>query len=253
MNDPTTDRLTAILDGLQVQLEGALGGSRMALAHPSARGEAAEENWIQLLKDHLPNRYQADKAFVIDSRGDCSDQIDIVIYDRQYSPVLYNRDGQHYVPAESVYAVLEVKQALTREDILYAGEKAASVRRLFRTSAAVPHIAGVAEPRQVPPIIAGILAYQSSWTPPLGNPLRAALADLPAEGGLNIGCSLLDGVFEASYPGPDEVSLGIIEDPRALVQFLLRLLKQLQSLATAPAIDYEAYLARISMDREQRT
>ena len=40
----------------------------------------------------------------------------------------------------------------------------------------------------------------------------------------------------------------VIEGPRSLVQFLMRLLKQLQALATAPAIDYDAYLARFQRD-----
>ena len=41
--------------------------------------------------DSLWNGY---RAFVIDSRGECSDQIDIIIYDRQYSPFLYNNANQ---------------------------------------------------------------------------------------------------------------------------------------------------------------
>lgn len=83
------DRLVAILDGLQEQFEGSLRGSRLAVSHPGARGEASEEDWLRLLKNHLPQRYQADRAFVIDSNGAISEQIDIVIYDRQYSPFLY--------------------------------------------------------------------------------------------------------------------------------------------------------------------
>lgn len=244
MNNPTTDRLTAILSGLQAQLEGALGGSRMALAHPGARGEAAEENWLRLLREHLPNRYQADRAFVIDSQGACSDQIDVVIYDRQYSPVLYNRDNQHYVPAESVYAVLEVKQDLSRDHVIYAGQKAASVRRLHRTSAPIPYVGGVAGPRDLPHIIAGILTYQSAWSPPFGDPLQEVLSELPEDHRLELGCALVDGAFEARYPGAGAVDLIVVESPHSLVQLLMRLLKQLQGMATAPAIDYGAYLAR---------
>lgn len=60
-----------------------------------------------MLQKHLPHRYQADKAFVIDSNGESSDQIDVVVYDRQYTPLLYNHDGQMFVPAESVYAIFE--------------------------------------------------------------------------------------------------------------------------------------------------
>jgi hypothetical protein len=248
VSSPTPDRLAEILDGLQARIEGALRGNRVAVTHPGARGEAAEEDWIRVLKDHLPHRYQADRAFVIDSRGACSEQVDVVIYDRQYSPFLFNQANQRYVPAESVYAVLEVKQDLSREHVLYAGEKAASVRRLHRTSAPVRHVEGVANPRPLPPILAGILTYQSSWTPPFGDPLRQALSDLPLDQHLSIGCALAHGTFEATYPASGGVDLTAIEGPRSLVQLLMRLLKQLQVLATAPAIDYEAYLTRFQSD-----
>jgi hypothetical protein len=245
-----TDRLTEILDGLQARLEGGLRGNRAAVTHPGARGEASEEDWLRILNDHLPRRYQADRAFVIDSRGECSEQIDIVIYDRQYSPFLYNQANQRYVPAESVYAVFEVKQDLSREHVLYAGQKAASVRRLRRTSSAVPHVEGVAKPRPLPRIVAGIVAYQSSWTPPFGDSFQNALRELKAEQQLDLGCALMHGIFEAQYPAPGEVALTVVEGPRSLVQFLMRLLKQLQALATAPAIDYEAYLARFHREGE---
>jgi hypothetical protein len=235
--------LIEILDGLQARLEGELRGNRAAVAHPGARGEASEEDWLRALKDHLPHRYQADRAFVIDSQGACSEQIDVVIYDRQYSPFLYNRANQRYVPAESVYAVLEVKQDLSAEHVRYAGGKAASVRRLHRTSAAVPTASGVVPTGPPQRIIAGILTYRSSWTPPLADPLRKALAELGADEQIDIGCALIHGAFEVAY-APGNAELRAAEGPRSLVQFLLRLLKQLQALATAPAIDYEAYLAR---------
>lgn len=242
MSNTALDRLTEILDGLQVRLEGGLRGNRAAVTHPGARGEASEDDWLRLLNDHLPRRYQADRAFVIDSRGECSDQIDVVIYDRQYSPFLYNQANQRYIPAESVYAVLEVKQDLTREHVLYAGKKAASVRRLHRTSAPIPYAEGAYKPRALPRIASGILTYQSSWSPPFGVPFKDALAELGAEQQLDVGCALIQGAFEADYPDVGEVELTVVEGPRSLVQFLMRLLKRLQALATAPAIDYEAYL-----------
>lgn len=244
MTDPSPDRLADILDGLQARLEGGLRGTRRAVTHPGARGEASEEDWLRVLSDHLPRRYQADRAFVIDSMGACSEQIDVVIYDRQYSPFLYNQANQRYIPAESVYAVLEVKQDLSREHILYAGGKAASVRSLHRTSVPVPHIEGIAEPRPLPRIVAGLLTYQSSWTPPFGDAFRNALTELGVEARLDVGCALIHGAFEASYPDAGGVDLTVAGGSRSLVQFIMRLLKHLQALATAPAIDYEAYLAR---------
>ena len=72
---------------------------------------------------------------MIDCKGNISDEIDMVIYDQQYSPFLFNRDTSLFIPAESVYAVLEIKQDLNKKHIEYAGRKASSVRLLHRTSA----------------------------------------------------------------------------------------------------------------------
>jgi hypothetical protein len=238
------DRLNNILDGLQARLEGELRGNRSAVTHPGARGEASEEDWLRVLKEHLPARYQVDRAFVIDCDGGSSEQIDIVIYDRQYSPLLYNQANQRYVPAESVYGVLEVKQDLSRENILYAGQKAASVRGLRRTSAPIPHAGGSYAPRPLPRIVAGIVTYQSSWTPPFGKPMEEVLRELTNEAQLDIGCVLIHGAFETIAPPGQPLEVIATENPRSLVQFLMRLLKQLQALATAPAIDYAAYIAR---------
>lgn len=64
---------------------------------------------------------------------------------------------------ESVYAVIEAKQNLTRANIIYAGRKAASVRRLHRTSAPIVHAGGTYPIVREPfPIIAGIVSYTSS-------------------------------------------------------------------------------------------
>jgi hypothetical protein len=237
--------LIEIFDGLQARLEGELRGNRSAVTHPGARGDAAEEDWLRVLKNHLPDRYQADRAFVIDSSGTKSDYIDIVIYDRQYSPLLYNQADQRYVPAESVYGVFEVKQDLNRGNIIYAGEKAASVRRLQRTTFEIQHAGGSFAPRPLPRIIAGILTYQSGWLPPFGQPLKDSLNELEVNQQIDIGCALLHGLFEASYTPGQTAEVTGYEDQRSLVHFLLRLLKQLQGLATAPAIDYNSYLIHL--------
>jgi hypothetical protein len=71
---------------------------------------------------------------VIDADGRESDYIDVIIYDRQFTPPVFNK---LYIPAESVYAVLEAKQTLNRESVIYAARKAQSVRLLRRTAAEI--------------------------------------------------------------------------------------------------------------------
>jgi hypothetical protein len=138
--------------------------------------------------------------------------------------------------------VLEVKQDLNREHVLYAAQKAASVRRLHRTSAPIPTADGMYRPRPLPRIVAGILTYQSAWAPPFGAAFREVLAELGQEQQLDVGCALIHGTFEVNYQD-DGLDVAVVEGTRSLVQLLMRLLKRLQALATAPAIDYEAYLA----------
>ena len=89
--------------------------------------------------------------------------MDVVIYDALYTPFIFNRDGFKYIPAESVYAVFEVKQDV-KGNIEYTAKKVESVRKLKRTS-----IDMVASGRHTPAapltkIIGGILATTSSYT-----------------------------------------------------------------------------------------
>ena len=102
--------------------------------HPSAAGTAAERHWLNLFDRYLPKRYRATPAFIIDSEGRRSRQIDIAIFDNLCSPLLFPHASGLHVPAESVHAVFEVKPTFSRQWIREAGEKAASVRALNRTS-----------------------------------------------------------------------------------------------------------------------
>src|SRR3990170_1910543 len=129
--------MAALFAAHQTELLSRLRTSAEVLRHPTAKGISAELNWAGMLSDFLPMRYRVSKAFVVDSTGGLSDEIDLVIYDRQYSPLLFHYGGATHVPAESVYAVFEVKSTLRRKDIEYAAQKAVSVRRLRRKSVAV--------------------------------------------------------------------------------------------------------------------
>jgi hypothetical protein len=186
-------------------------------------------------------RYQMEKAFILDSKGKMSEQIDIVVFDRQYSPFLFNQDGALYVPAESVYAVIEVKQALSKDYLEYAGTKAASVRCLHRTSAPIPHAGGVYPPKQHFTILAGIVTIDSSWNPPLGDAFFSTITSLKDDERLDFGCALQCGAFEIQYTDKHEPTLEIIHQEEALIFFFLRLLSRLQQLATVPMIDINEY------------
>jgi hypothetical protein len=214
------------------------------LEHASTVGTATERQWLKLFDRYLPKRYRATPAFVIDAEGRRSRQIDIAIFDNLYSPLLFPHASGLHVPVESVYAVFEVKQVFCREMIRDAGEKAASVRALRRTS--VPVISGnkLHAPIRPRTILAGLLATSSVWTPEtFSKNVRSALISTPADHRLDLGCSLEHGAFERS----DEKSAEKLRTMRvsireeSLIFFILRLLERLRAQGPAPAADLMQY------------
>lgn len=92
---------------------------------------------------------------MVDSKGTFSQQIDVVVFDRQYSPFIFNYEDQTIIPAESVYAVFEAKQAINAAQIAYAQAKVASVRQLHRTSLPIPFAYGTYPAKPLIPILTG--------------------------------------------------------------------------------------------------
>ena len=240
MNEWSLEKLlTSLHDDIQQRLETA----RKSLAHPGAKGDASENVWRDLFNSYLPKRYQAAKAHVVDSGGAFSDQIDVVIYDRQYSPFIFRYEEQTIIPAESVYAIFEAKQTLNKEHIKYAREKVASVRRLDRTSLPIPHAGGTYPPKPLIPIFGGLLTLESDWSPPLGEALHAALGDGNGDDHLDFGCAAAHGFFTFDGDaGAYRTHLG----GKPATAFLFNLISQLQFSGTAPMIDVQAYARWLS-------
>ena len=170
-------------------------------------------------------------------------QIDVVIYDRQYSPLIFKQDGVLYVPAESVYAVFDVKHELRRTAILQAAEKAESVRRLERTSVPVRYVRGTYKPKVLFEITAGILCLESWWSGGgLVTSLDKVLTELSPARFINTGCAVRSGSFEAVGKGR-KIRVEKSPPEAALVFFFLRLLHRLQQVGTVPAMDILKYAA----------
>lgn len=223
---------------LQSQMITKLSTNRQHINHPGIKGDSSELNWVEWLKTYLPKRYCVDKALIIDCEGNTSDQIDVVIYDQQYSPFVFNQDNAFYIPAESIYAVFEVKQEINKEYVEYAGEKTKSVRSLTRTSAIIPHAGGFYEPKQHKGILSGLLTLSSSWSPPLGDSFEKAIYSLDAESRLDMGCVLEEGAFLVDY---EKTRVQKSTKEESLIFFFLKLLIELQKLGTVPAIDIDCY------------
>ena len=200
-------------------------------------GDVNEKHFIEFLSRHLPKRYAVDSAIVIDSNGETSDQIDIVIYDNQYTPTLLGQHDHRFVPAEAVYAVIEVKPTINKAYLEYAANKSASVRKLERTSVPIKHAGGEYPAKPPIEIISGIVAAGVEWAEGLNSKaFLENLAALNGESSLNFGLALSGGTFDDFS---QKIKIGPADN--SLAYFLFRLLEKLQSLGTVPAVDWNKY------------
>ncbi len=232
----------------QDEMEAALTSNRRIMPHEGEKGAAAELRWRDMLADYLPNRYSVRSGFVVDHRGDVSDQIDVIIHDAQYSPFLFQAGTSVFVPAESVYAIFDAKQELSKRMLEETGKKVASVRRLDRTSGPIWTNAGGPFPGKKPEeqyILGGILAVSASWqSNPFGSAFVAALDEMPESHHLDVGVAVAAGAF--SNPKGGERT--IYDKDTALVGFFTALIRSLQPLATALAMDLEKWTEELRAD-----
>ena len=239
------ERLQARQDQLLAQLHEA-----GAEEHGTAAGDISEFSWRRVLRAFLPHRYRVGHGFVVDAFGGVSEQQDIILYDRQYSPALLSSDNDEnavYVTAESVYAVFEAKPQLNRSQVFAAAKKAHSVRSLQRTRAGTIETAHGRQPT-VPHqhIVAGVLTATLDWQAAnLQKTLSEALSDSRGEypgGGLTLGIALDQCVFRLIG---GHLHIGI--HAYRLISLLMELLSQLQPLGTAGRADHATYSQALTL------
>lgn len=217
-------------------------------SHPTTIGDASEANWGRMLRSFLPGRYEVGPIFALDARGNQSQQVDLAVYDRQYSPLWFQSGSSRFVPVESVYAVFEVKQNIDLQNLRYAADKIASVRRLSRTSAKIVDIYGTQNGPDpaTRPILGGILALRSDWTGGLqGETGRIHATSFSGAEWLDFGLALDDAAFDRI---PDDANTDVLTPGieysvagTQLIFFVMRLFRRLQAIGSAMAVDLEIY------------
>ena len=261
--------LKEMFAGLQSEMNAALSCNRNFIVHQGSKGDATEDKWIDFFRKYLPKRYGVDKAMIIDSEGNVSQQIDIVLYDVFYTPFIFNHDGFKYIPAEGVYAVFEVKQDI-KGNIEYAGKKIESVRKLKRTSIPMISSGRTICARILTPILGGILTSTSTYENE--ETIRNNLEELSGLQSLDLCCcadkysfyieydkSFSDLKIEEVYAIYELYATRKIKSvifnkhtDTSLFTFFLQLVQYLKLIGTVPAIDINAYLKtvgeRIDMD-----
>jgi hypothetical protein len=258
-------KLKDLFSGLQKQIEARFSTNREFIKHSGSKGDSLENVWIEWLREYLPNRYCVDKAFVIDSKGQLSHQLDLVIYDQHFTPFVFKQDGVSYIPAEGVYAVFEVKPEINKGYIEYAGKKIESVRKLYRTSTNIIDRGKTYDPRPLTKIIGGILAIESTIS---NDKIDSHLKSLKNLQAFDMGCAVTTGSFYVEYEGKEDIEIQdfnkrinsyynnrnvenveFSQPLHSLVTFFLQLSRYLQqSIGSVAAIDLGAYAKAVKFE-----
>ncbi len=101
---------------------------------PGLVGGAMEVPVREQLEQILPRGIAVGSGCVIDSDGNTSRQIDVILYERDICPVfcVNNTPETTYYPCEGVIAIGEIKSLLNSKELADSFAKIASVKRLRR-------------------------------------------------------------------------------------------------------------------------
>ena len=115
-------------------------GEALVLAYGSAgqattsglMGQAREKAVKTRLESILPGGVGVGTGCVIDSEGNASGQMDVVLYEKEFCPVFRVEEDVSYYPCESVIAVGSIKSKIGKKELRDIYNNIASVRRLKR-------------------------------------------------------------------------------------------------------------------------
>lgn len=100
------------------------------LIHPAEYGMFREQICKDFLHFLIPSNLQINQGFIINSKNEISTQCDIIIYDKNTTPLLENTDRQRFFPVETVCAVGEVKSTLSKTKFKETINKLAKINNI---------------------------------------------------------------------------------------------------------------------------
>lgn len=100
------------------------------LTHPGEYGTYREQVTKEFVRFFIPRKLDVDDGFIINTNEQISTQSDIIIYDRNTTPLIQTSELQRFFPVETVVAVGEIKSKLSKSQFKTAINKLAKTKRL---------------------------------------------------------------------------------------------------------------------------
>ena len=122
----------ASLSGSQAKLKADIDRIRDSIPHSAEIGSLVEKCIRSGLKEMLPSKIGVAEGFVVDSEGGVSRQMDIILYDKLGTPIIFTGDGAQIFPVETTYACGEIKTQLNASTLQDTFEKCSSYKNLSR-------------------------------------------------------------------------------------------------------------------------
>ncbi|MCG8551621.1 MAG: hypothetical protein MI799_14570 [Desulfobacterales bacterium] len=100
------------------------------LIHPGEFGNYRETCCKEFLQYFIPRRLDIEEGFIINTSDEVSTECDIIIYDKNNTPLIQSKEMQKFYPVETVAAVGEVKSSLTKTKLKEALDKLSAVKAM---------------------------------------------------------------------------------------------------------------------------
>jgi hypothetical protein len=124
MNNSDEEKFNAVISNIirnYEQLEKSIV-SQLFLDVPNHRlteGVYREQIWKSLFEQIIPKKFAIEQGiFIIDSHGKISREVDLAIFDEQYTPYIFNYGQIRFIPIEAVAVVIQCKSKTINNDVL---------------------------------------------------------------------------------------------------------------------------------------
>lgn len=87
--------------------------------HGAMTGHYREKIWGEMFKRIVPKKFVVEQSvFLIDSKGDVSNEVDLAIFDEMYTPYIFRYYDLKFIPLEAVAVVVECKSKSIKKEKL---------------------------------------------------------------------------------------------------------------------------------------
>ena len=104
--------------------------AKARLIHAGEFGRLREVVSKDFVRSSIPRRLDIGTGFIMNHIGEVSTQVDLVVYDRNETPLIQDSEKQYFYPVETVCAAGEIKSVLSKSDFKKAINKLARIKKI---------------------------------------------------------------------------------------------------------------------------